>query len=259
MTKRITEYAIGDLARASGVTVRTLRHYDETGLLKPSHVALNGYRVYGEAEALRLQEILFYRSVGMGLAEIAETLDGTENPVERLSAHRQALAGEMVAAAERLALLDRTIAHLKGEADMALEELYKPFPPEKQAEYEAWLVETYGGDMAARIAESKVAVEKLPDGMEGAMADLKEIEAGLVALQAEGVEATSDATHDLLERHRALMARLWGRDCPPDGVEGLADMYQAHPDFVARYERLAPRFSQWLPDAMRAHAKRLRG
>jgi hypothetical protein len=54
------------------------------------------------------------------------------------------------------------------------------------------------------------------------------------------------------------MARLWGKPCPAEGYHGLADLYLSHPDFVARYERLAPQFSQWLPDAMKAHAERLR-
>jgi hypothetical protein len=53
------------------------------------------------------------------------------------------------------------------------------------------------------------------------------------------------------------MAKLWGKPCPAEGITGLADLYLSHPDFVARYERLAPGFSQWLPTAMKAHAARL--
>jgi DNA-binding transcriptional MerR regulator len=257
MTQRIKEYPISKLARAAGVSVRTLRYYDEIGLLKPAHVAANGYRRYGEAQALRLQEILFYREIGMSLSEIAELLDRSTDPLHRLQAHRQVLAKEVAATVERLALLDRTIAHLKGDAEMALEDLYKGFSDEKQAEYETWLIDSYGPDMADHIARSKAAIAELPEGMEASMAELQEIEAGLVALKNDGHRPEQQTAHDLLERHRALMGRLWGRDCTPEAMAGLADMYQSHPEFVARYERLAPKFSTWLPDAMRAHALRL--
>jgi DNA-binding transcriptional MerR regulator len=257
MTQRIKEYSIGDLARAAGVSVRTLRHYDDIGLLKPAHVGMNGYRIYRSAQALRLQEIMFYRMIGMGLTEIAGLLEQPETPLERLTAHRQVLQTEVRSAENRLALLDRTIAHLKGKAEMDLEDLYSEFPAEKQNEYEAWLIETYGPDMVERIALSKQAIAELPEGMADAMAQLREIETGLVTMQQAGTDATDQTTHELLERHRALMGQFWGRDCLPKAFEGLADMYQSHPDFVARYERLAPRFSLWLPEAMRAHAARL--
>jgi len=257
MIKRTETYFVGELARLSGVSVRTLHHYDQIGLLKPAQTALNGYRVYGRAEALRLQEILFYRAMGLGLAGIAELLASDDDRLVRLHNHRTELAKSMKEAAARLAVLDRTIADFNGDHDMTIEELYEPFAPQKQAEYEAWLIETYGGDMAERIAKSKEAIQEIPDGMAGAMAELREIEAGLVELHEAGTAADDKAAHALLDQHRALMARLWGRTCPGAAFAGLAEIYLAHPDFVARYERLSPRFSQWLPAAMTAHAARL--
>lgn len=135
MDHRIEEFTVGELARNSGVSVRMLHHYDAIGLLKPAHVAANGYRLYRRSEALRLQEILFYRAAGMSLKDIASALDqGLQ--LERLIAHRENLAQRLADHASMIATLDRTIAHLAGEEPMTIEDLYKPFSPEKQHQYE---------------------------------------------------------------------------------------------------------------------------
>src|SRR3546814_7654577 len=81
-------------ARAAGISVRTLHHYDAIGLLKPGHVGANGYRYYGKEELLRLQQILFYRELGLPLAEIAAVLDDPAfDPLAALREHRAALEG----------------------------------------------------------------------------------------------------------------------------------------------------------------------
>lgn len=251
------DYSVGQLARLSGVSVRTLHHYDHIGLLRPAHLADNGYRIYGRREALRLQEILFYRDVGMSLSEIAAVLDGPVDAVDRLMRHRARLSQEASRTVKIIETLDATIAHLKGEQEMTTEDLYRPFSDARQAEYRDWLVSTYGDDMAERIKSSREAVQHLPDGMEGAMARLKHIEARLVEAHETAIDPASDRNHDVLEDHRDLMAQFWGRDCPPEGYDGLAKLYRSHADFVARYERLSPKFSEWLPLAMEAHAARL--
>ncbi|MCR9137782.1 MAG: MerR family transcriptional regulator [Alphaproteobacteria bacterium] len=251
------DYSVGQLARISGVSVRTLHHYDHVGLLKPAHLAENGYRIYGHKEALRLQEILFYRDVGMSLSEIVAILDAPVDAVDRLTRHRNRLAAEAQRTARTIETLDATIAHLKGIQDMTTEELYRPFSTAKQSEYQDWLISTCGGDIAERIKTSNEAIRHLPDGMEGAMARLRDIEARLVAAFETATDPSSDQIRETLEDHRRLMAQLWGQDCPPEGYDGLAKLYRSHPDFVARYETLSPKFSHWLPLAMEAHVARL--
>ncbi len=252
MTGRIDTYTIGELANASGVSVRTLHHYDALGLLKPASVAENGYRNYGRAEALRLQEILFYRDLGMPLAEIAAVLR-TGQSLDRLVAHRARLDREADRLAEVLATLDATIAHLKGEHEMTLDALYTPFGPEKQAAYEEWLIDTYGGDLAEQIAQAREAVTAA-GGAEPGMEALRGIEADLVAAFEGGAVAGARDVRPLLNAHRDWVASMWGRDCDLAAYAGLAELYASHPDFIARYEALAPGFSVWLPEAMRAYA-----
>jgi MerR family transcriptional regulator, thiopeptide resistance regulator len=256
MSTRIDEYSVGQLARMSGVSVRTLHHYDATGLLRPAHVQVNGYRLYRRAELMRLQEILFYRSIDLPLAEIAVLLDGAEPAVSRLDRHRARIAEKAEQAARILATLDATIAQLNGERYMANEDLYAPFVPEKQKEYEAWLTETYGPEMADQIAASKGGPWGDPESAAETIEDLKVMEARLVAAFEAGASPASADNHALLEDHRAFIAKQWQNPCPPNAYAGLADIY-GHVDFVARYERLSRQFSAWLPAAMRAHADRL--
>lgn len=248
---------VGQLAALSGVSVRTLHHYDAIGLLKPALIRPNGYRYYQQGELLRLQEILFYRAVGMALADIKALLDGPASALERLEKHRANLAANVKRQAEMMATLDATIAHLTGETTMANQDLYTPFSSETQAEYETWLIDTYGPGMAEQIATSKDAIAAMPNGVSGAMEALRSIEAQLVEAYQGGTDAAHEHLHGTLEEQRSLMAKLWGKPCPPKGLAGLADLYLTHSDFVARYERLAHGFSQWLPAAMKTHAKRL--
>ena len=255
---RIEEYSVGQLARLSGVSVRTLHHYDEIGLLTPVRAGSNGYRLYGRTEALRLQEILFYRDVGLSLTEIHDLLEGVPDAVERLVRHRDRLQKHARRIAEIIDTLNATIAHLEGDCDMATSELYRPFSAQKQADYEAWLIAEYGPDMASKIASSKAAVERLPQGIEGAMDQLQDLESQLVAAYENGDRPETQTLHSLLETHRAFMTTMWGRECDPAGYEGLAKLYISHADFIARYETLSPGFSAWLTAAMREHATRLR-
>ncbi len=250
MTKRIDEWSVGELARKAGVSVRTLHHYDEIGLLRPRRTGQAGYRVYGRPEALRLREIMFYRAMGMGLDQIAGLVDApgkdrrarlAEQAV-RLKAERSRI-DDMLAAIVEAVETDR-------ESIMTIDDLYKAFEPAKQAEYEAWLVENYGPDMADHIATSKAQLEKVPEEMAAKMAELRDIEEALVAIFLRG----EGDVGPVIERHRAWVAAMWGRPCSHAAHAGLADMYLSHPDFVARFEMLAPRFSQWFPAAIKANA-----
>lgn len=258
MTKQIEEYSVGQMARLSGVSIRTLHHYDDIGLLKPAYTSGNGYRLYHRPQMMRLQEILFYRDVGLSLSEIADLLNSPHDAVQRLEQHRGRLEQQHRRTAGIIETLDATIDHLKGKRDMAISDLYIPFTTGEQANYEAWLIQRYGADMAAQIAISQAAVSVLPGGMERALQELKSVETDLVSAYESGTDTAADCLHALFEQHRAWVARMWGDKCDADGYEGLADMYMSHPDFISRYETLSPRFSNWLFSAMKNHAGRLR-
>ncbi len=252
---------VNEVAKLSGVSVRALHHYDEIGLLKPASVGRNRYRYYGRDELLRLQQILLHRELDIPLSEIGALLDAPS--FDRRAALRQQrdrLAAEAQRYARLVLTVDRTIASLDGDDPMRDADLYRGFSPARQAGYEAWLIERYGGDMPERIAASRRQYESLSDA-EKAMLDseLAEVEAAWAGAMRNGVAADSLALAPLLERHRQWVAAMWTRPCPPEAYAGLADLHLGHPDFVSRYEAIAPGLSDYHAAAMKAHAARLAG
>jgi DNA-binding transcriptional MerR regulator len=214
-------YTVNQLAQMAGISVRALHHYDEIGLLKPAFTGENRYRYYGEEELLRLQQIQAER-----YARMVKTID-------------------------------RTIARLKGDRAMKDADLYSGVvSPEKQAEYEAWLVDRYGSAMEADIERSRKAMAEMSETERAEMmAGLKSIEDGLAEALRRGLPPQAAALDPMIERHRRWVAAAWGRDCAPQAYAGLADVYE-HPDFRRRYEAIETGFADYLVTAMRAWAKR---
>jgi DNA-binding transcriptional MerR regulator len=250
------ELTVRQLAAISGVTVRTLHHYDEIGLLKPASVGANGYRYYGRAELLRLQRILFHRELGVPLHEIGALL-GLEgdDQVGVLLRHRQKLEAEGVRLAVLIDTIDRTIASIKGESGMANADLYRGFNAEKQAEYEAWLIGKYGEPMREDIARSRKRYDRLaPEEQSALMAELQQIEEALAEACRRDIDPAAKVVGGLVRRHRAWVAMMWDKPCPPEAYAGLADLYLSHPDFGSRFEKIAPGFTAYLVRAMKVHA-----
>ncbi|MEJ0005929.1 MAG: MerR family transcriptional regulator [Steroidobacteraceae bacterium] len=181
------ELTVKQLAAISGVTVRTLHHYDEIGLLAPASVGANGYRFYGRKEQLRLQQILFHRELGVPLSAIAELLDlEAENQIAVLTQHREKLETERERYRALIDTIDHTILDLKGEGTMQNADLYKGFSPEKQAGYEAWLIERYGEPMREDIEHSRKSFAKMsPSEREAVGKELQVLEEALAGCTAQ--------------------------------------------------------------------------
>jgi MerR family transcriptional regulator, thiopeptide resistance regulator len=256
MTNMLT---VKQVAIISGVSVRALHHYDRIGLLKPASIGTNRYRYYDREQLLRLQQILLHRELGIPLGEIGAILDDPGfDRVAALKQQRDRLAQQAERYAELVRTIDRTIAFLDGDAQMANAELYKGIAPEKQAEYEAWLIETYGGDLPERIAVSRKKYDALSEAEKARLMDeLREVETAWAGAMTNGVPAESQALDPLLRRHHAWVAAMWDKPCPPGAYHGLADLHLGHPDFVARYEALASGFSDYHAKSMKAYAARI--
>lgn len=250
-------HTVRKLARISGVSVRTLHHYDRIGLLKPARIGANGYRYYGEAELLRLQQILLHRELGLPLAQIGPMLEAaTGDRATQLRRHRQLLAERADRYRELVATIDRTLESLEGDIKMDPAKLYDGFTPEKQAEYEQWLVERGGEPMRKGIEESKSRMAGWPAGhLQQRMTELAALESALAELCRKGADVADPRLAPLLDRHCDWVASMWGKPCPPAAYAGLASLYETHPDFRNRYEALAPGFADFLPRAMRSWAQ----
>ncbi len=121
-------YTVKQVAELSGVSVRTLHFYDETGLLKPAYIGANGYRFYEEPQLLTLQQILFYRELELELKQIKRVLGRAEfERIAALESHRQVLEEKLMRTRSLLGTIDKTIAHLKGREQMTTEEMFAGF------------------------------------------------------------------------------------------------------------------------------------
>lgn len=251
-------YAIGELARLSGVSIRTLRHYDAIGLLKPASVGENGYRRYGREELLRLQQILVHREFAMSLADIAALLDARGfDRLAALQAQRGRLEGEARRLRRLLRTIDRTIADLEGARAMKDDRLYEGFSPEKQAEYEDWIVERYGAGVRERIEAGRDRLEAMTAEQKRAHLDeIAAVEADLGRAMGEGIGADDPRLDAILRRHHAWVGASWASPPVAEAYAGLGELYLSHPDFTARYEAVRPGFAAYLAAAMKAYAGR---
>jgi len=251
-------YTVNQLAQMAGVSVRTLHHYDEIGLLKPAFIGENRYRYYGEEELLRLQQILIHRALDIPLTEIGAILDAPGfDRLEALQRQRDRLEEEAKRYSRMVRTIDRTIARLKGDRVMKDKDLYSSIvDPQKQAEYEAWLIERHGPEMKTSIEVSRKAMAAMTDEERAAaMRELEAVEQGLAEGLRRGLPPQATSLDPLIERHRAWVGSAWGRECTAEAYAGLADIYE-HPDFRARYETIEKGFADYLTTAMRAWARR---
>jgi len=250
----IERYSVKQVAELSGVSVRTLHHYDAIGLLNPAYIGNNGYRYYERAELLRLQQILFYRDLGMGLAAIGKTLDDPAfDQVKALKSHRKKLEREISRHHQLLLTIDETIKEIAGARKMKQDNPFKGFSPEKQARYEKQLVEKYGAQAQAKIDLSKVNMGKMsPEQMAAINAEGHEINNLLVALIKAGDGAGTDKVQALIARHHAWVANFWRPNRP--AYIGLGQSYNDNEDFRVFYDRYDTRLAAFLAEAMKIYA-----
>lgn len=253
----MSAYTVKQLSDLARVSVRTLHHYDEIGLLRPARVGENGYRYYERPQWLRLQQILLYREMGLSLEDIGAALDRKDfDLTAALKAHRARLEAERERYRGLIGVIDATLEGLSGGV-LSPEDLYSWPSETRQAEFEGWLVERYGAQMQDDIVKSRRHVEALdPAGRDQVMERLKFIEGDLVDAFRHGLRPQSPLLDPLMQAHCDWVATMWNRPCPPQAYAGLAEMYLSHPEFVARYETLSPGFAAFLAEAMKSWASR---
>jgi DNA-binding transcriptional MerR regulator len=248
-------YSVGQVAALAGVTVRTLHHYDEVGLLTPGDRSQAGYRRYGEDDLQRLQEIMFYRELGFSLDEITDLV---HDPHADTAAHLRRQHELLV---ERLARVRRMVeavekameAHTMGISLTPEErfEVFGDFDPAVHADEarERWGESDAFAQSARRTAaytkDDWLAIKAEADAATHAYADA----------MSSGAAPDSSVAMDAAERHRQHIGR-WFYDCSYDMHRGLGDMYVADPRFTATYDEVAPGLAVYVRDAIVANAAR---
>ncbi len=226
----MTTLTVGALASASGVTVRTLHHYDEIGLLPASGRTDAGYRTYSPADVDRLRAILTYRELGLGLDEIASLLAEEGRGPDALRSARRRTKRHIA----RLRAIERALevaieAETKGII-MTPEEKLSVFGDFDPAEHEAEARERWG-DTDAYAESSRRTSTYGAEDWQAINAEAAAIYRSAHALAADEVDPTSAEASELVVRHRDHISR-WFYDCSPEIHAGLGAMYQANDRFA---------------------------
>lgn len=243
---------VGALARLAGVTVRTLHHYDEIGLVSPAEHTDAGYRLYRRAEIERLQEVLFFRELGFGLAEIRRIIGDPEYRRDQaLARHREML----LARADRLLgmvdLIDKVIDSYEKGTEMSTEEMLEVFEGFDPADFEAEAEERWGGT-GAYEESSRRTRNYTKEDWELLKTEARAIDERLLALMAGGIEADSIEAMDLAESHRAHISK-WFYECTPEIHAGLGKMYVSDHRFTANIDKTAEGLAEYLSEAIAAN------
>jgi DNA-binding transcriptional MerR regulator len=246
-------YTVGRVASAAGVTVRTLHHYDEIGLLTPSGRTPAGYRRYDDRDLERLQLIRYYRQLGFPLDEIAEILDDPRaDPAAHLRRQHELLTGrigrlrEMVTAIE-LAMEARTMG-----IALTPEERFEVFGDADPEQYAEEVEQRWGDTEAYRESQRRTAGYAKEDWLRN-KAENEDWARRAGELLDSGAPADGPAAMALAEEHRQLISR-WFYDCTYEIHTGLADMYVADERFTAYFEGIRPGLAAWLNEAIHANA-----
>jgi DNA-binding transcriptional MerR regulator len=249
---------VGEVARLSGVTVRTLHHYDEIGLLVPSGRTAAGHRGYSDEDLDRLRRILFYRELGFGLDGIATILaegDATEHlrRQHRLLTERIEQLHGMVAAVERDLEANTMGIKLTQEEKFELFGDFDPVDAATEAE------RRWGGtavhERSHQQSQSRIKQYTKAD-WEKILGEQADLFRGLAEAVAEGAAPDSERAMDLVEEHRLHITR-WYYDCSHEMQRKLGEMYVSSEEFTAVYEeQVGPGGAEFVKKAIDANAER---
>lgn len=248
------DWSIQEIAKMAGTTSRTLRHYDDIGLLKPSRTGVNGYRYYDGPALVQLQRILLLRELGLGLPAIGEVLNRETDTLKALNGHLEWLSREQDRLARQIASVRQTIEALKGDGQFMAQDMFDGFDHTqyKDEVEERWGKEAYAasdkwwrGMSSEEKKEWKGRVQKLGSDW--------------IALAGSDAAPDSAEAQDLARRHIEWLRGIPGTPAAVPGgdirgyVIGLGEMYVADPRFAANYGGESG--AGFVRDALRVYAE----
>lgn len=248
-------YTVSEVARLANVSVRTLHHYDEIGLLVPSARSEAGYRLYGRDDLERLQEVLLFRELEIPLPDIAVLLSGGAfDRRAALELQREMLVAKSARTQALITSVERAINAERTGVRMTKDEMFEVFGDFDPAEYEDEVKERWGESDAYKESARRTARYTKAD-WERFKAESEEIGTAAVVLMDEGVAPEDPRAMDVVEQAR-LQIDQWFYPCSHEMHCNLGDMYLADPRFTATYEKMRPGMAQWWRDAIFANAAR---
>lgn len=250
------ELTVGQVAQRFGVTVRTLHHYDEIGLLVPSARTRAGYRVYDDADLIRLGAIVTYRRLGMALDEVQALLDGDADVVATLTRQKEAVLRQVGELHQLADAIDRVLEAEMTNQPANHEDLREIFGDGFGEEYAVDAEQRWGDTDAWQQSAARTKRYTKADWAE-VKAESDAITEALAAALRAGEPATGVAAMDAAEAARQhIHTRFY--DCSPDFHRGLADLYVADPRFTKTYDDIVPGLAAYVREAIHANADRQR-
>lgn len=248
----MSAYTVSELARLAGVSVRTLHHYDQIGLLRPTARSAASYRQYTEADLVRLQQILLFKEFDMALSEIQAILDRPDfQQVQALRNHRRMLEQRGVRLTRLIQTIDRTILKL-AEGDMSLtdEELFEGFTPEQAERYGREARERWGEDA---VDQTEAHLRKMSkEQWKGIKAEGEQVTQLMGSLI--GRLPGDPEVQQAIARHHAMIEHFY--PAPAAVYRGLGQLYVEHAEFRAYYEKVGPGLAEFMRSAMEIYCDR---
>lgn len=244
-----TEWSIQDLAKATGTTSRTLRHYGQLGLLEPSRIGANGYRYYDQDSLVRLQRILLLRELGLGLPVIAEVLAGEQDSAAALRTHLDLLRQEQDRLARQIASVQTTLRKTEAGEPLMANEVFDGFD---HTQYKDEVIEKWGKDA---YEQGDRWWKSLSDADKKAfMQTHVDIAADYGRAHAAGLPVDSDEVQAIVRRHYDWLG-ISQREVSKQYFVGLGEMYVADPRFAVNYDKHGDGTAEYVRDAMKVFAE----
>jgi DNA-binding transcriptional MerR regulator len=240
MMTMTTDWPIQEVARLTGVTSRTLRHYGQLGLVEPSRIGANGYRYYDQTALVRLQRVLLLRGLGLGLPAIAEVLEKHTDAPAALRRHLELLRDEQHRLGRRIASVQSTIEMMEGGDDLMADTMFDGFDhtAHKEEVTERWGTDAYATSDAWWRAKSPAEKARWQQRLEALQSDWREA-------AARGADPSGAEAQQLAQRQYDWLAGVPGTPTAPTGgpardyFVGLGDLYATDERFAAHYGGLA--------------------
>ena len=250
------EYTVQKLGQLAGISTRTLRYYDEIGLLKPARINSSGYRIYGSAEVDRLQQILFYRELGVNLDSIKEIMTSEVfDGATALKEHREKLLEKRAQLDLLIENVDKSIQLTERKIIMTDKEKFEGFKQklvdDNEQKYGKEIREKYGEDA---VNKSNAKVRGMTQVQYEEVTKLEE----QLALNLKAAMVTGDPAGELAQKtadlHRQWLSFYWDQ-YTKEAHAGVAQMYVDDERFTAYYDKIQPGAAVFLRDAVHIYTK----
>lgn len=241
-------YTVKKLSELSGISVRTLHYYDEIGLLKPSQVKTNGYRIYDKKEILKLQQILYYRELNFTLNEIKSIINDPNFDLEKaLETHKQSLIKEQRRIKRLIKTIDKTILNIKGKLQMSDKEYFDNITQEEIEKHKDAARKEYGD------FEDRTKGMSTPD-FKKLLKQGESITKSLIEKMELGLNPDSTEVQEIIAEHFKYINRFW--DCNNEAYGTLGKMYVEDERFTKNIDKAKEGLAKFMFEGIEVFVKR---